>query len=256
MTKTPRLITIPFSHYCDKARWALDHAGVSFEESAYLPLLHAAPSLLAGGKRSVPVLVTSEGTLSDSTDILRWADSHAPKGRGLFGDSAAEAREIADLEDFFDIKLGPDSRRWVYHYLLPDRSLVTKLTRDDRVPPWQHAVLSVSYPIARAIMEKAMTITPAGAKRSEVRVDTAFDRVADTLKDGRPFLVGSRFSAADLTFASLAGPILLPPEYGAALPSIHDLPSEAVAKIRVWQAHPAGQFALKIYREHRRRNSN
>lgn len=256
MTKTPRLITIPFSHYCDKARWALDHAGVAFEESAYLPLLHAGPSLLAGGKRSVPVLVTSEGTLPDSTDILRWADARAPKGRGLFGDTAAEGREIADLEDLFDIKLGPDTRRWIYHYILPHRDLILKLTRDDRVPSWQNAALSVGFPVARAVMKKAMNITPAGAERSEARVDAAFDRVGDMLKDGRPFLVGSRFSAADLTFAALSGPILLPPEYGAALPPIDDLPREAVAKIRGWQAHPAGQFALKLYREHRRSNSN
>ena len=29
---TTRLITIAFSHYCEKARWALDRAGIVFEE--------------------------------------------------------------------------------------------------------------------------------------------------------------------------------------------------------------------------------
>ena len=35
---TPTLITISFSHYCEKARWALDRCGIEFRERANLPL--------------------------------------------------------------------------------------------------------------------------------------------------------------------------------------------------------------------------
>ena len=34
------LITICFSHFNEKARWALDRFGVAYRESGYLPLLH------------------------------------------------------------------------------------------------------------------------------------------------------------------------------------------------------------------------
>lgn len=34
------LHTIPFSHYCDYARWSLQRANVDFEERASLPGLH------------------------------------------------------------------------------------------------------------------------------------------------------------------------------------------------------------------------
>jgi len=37
-----RLITIPMSHYCEKARWALSHAGVDFVEEAHLQVFHYA----------------------------------------------------------------------------------------------------------------------------------------------------------------------------------------------------------------------
>jgi Glutathione S-transferase, N-terminal domain len=36
----PTLVTIPFSHFCEKARWALDHARVSFREEGHPPGLH------------------------------------------------------------------------------------------------------------------------------------------------------------------------------------------------------------------------
>ena len=85
-----------------------------------------------------------------------------------------------------------------------------------------------------------------------VGIDQVFDRVAEQLADGRPFLVGSRPSAADIAFASLAAPVLAPTGYGARLPSESDLPSEAAAGIRAYREHPAGKWALRFYDEHRK----
>lgn len=65
------------------------------------------------------------------------------------------------------------------------------------------------------------------------------------------YLVGDRFSAADLTFASLAAPVLFPPEYGASLCDLTDLDpgfQQIVAELR---ATVAGQHALKMYKLHR-----
>lgn len=117
---TPTLVTISFSHYCDKARWALDLARIAYREDAHLPAFHLLPVKRAGGKRTTPTLVTGEGVLADSTDILAWVDRQRPD-LGLYGRSAEERREIARLEDRFDEALGPHARRWAYRHLLPDR---------------------------------------------------------------------------------------------------------------------------------------
>ena len=51
-TKRPNvLITIPISHYCEKARWALDRAGVDYEEHPHLQLIHRIAVRRAGGVR-------------------------------------------------------------------------------------------------------------------------------------------------------------------------------------------------------------
>src|SRR5690348_3529366 len=50
------LVTIPFSHFCEKARWALDHARVAYREEGHGPGLHRLATRRAGGRHTVPVL--------------------------------------------------------------------------------------------------------------------------------------------------------------------------------------------------------
>ena len=49
------LITIPISHFCEKARWALDRAGVEYEERAHLQVIHWLAVKRAGGREHAPV---------------------------------------------------------------------------------------------------------------------------------------------------------------------------------------------------------
>jgi glutathione S-transferase len=109
-----RLVTIPISHFCEKARWALHRAGVSYVEEPHLQLVHVAAARRAGGRRSVPVFVARDGeVVADSTDILRWADRRIAASRRLYPDGELGA-EAATLEDELDEGLGPDSRLWMY----------------------------------------------------------------------------------------------------------------------------------------------
>src|SRR3954453_7965673 len=77
MSQKPVLVTIPISHYCEKARWALDRAGVAYEERRHLPALHVVAVRRAGG-RTAPVLVCPYGdVVGESADIVAWADARA-----------------------------------------------------------------------------------------------------------------------------------------------------------------------------------
>ena len=79
-----------------------------------------------------------------------------------------------------------------------------------------------------------------------------FDSVAKRLADGRPYLCGDQFTAADLTFAALAASVLMPPEYGVPLPQPEELPEPMAAAVRELRAHPAGAHALAMFRSERR----
>lgn len=247
-----RLLTIPFSHYCEKARWALDTAGVAYEEEGHLPLFHYVPVKRAGGKRTVPLLVQGKGKdrtiVADSTPIIAWADAQRPGT--LLPLDAVDRNAALQLEDDFDMQLGPATRRWMYFQLLPRKDLLPLIVK--RVPRWEALSLRATRPAAVAYLRRQLKLDAAGAARSQEKIDAAFDRVSGQLADGRRFLVGNRFSVADLTFAALAAPILLPPEHPIELPPISELSEDARSHVERWRGTRAGQHALRMYATERR----
>jgi glutathione S-transferase len=120
------------------------------------------------------------------------------------------------------------------------------------VPAWERRALPLIYPAAARVIDRYLDITPEKAAQSEAQVRMAFDAVAERLSDGRRYLYGDRFTAADLTFAALAAPVLMPPEYGVPLPQPEELPVAMAAVVRELRAHPAGAHALAMFREERR----
>jgi glutathione S-transferase len=251
MAATPVLITIPISHYCEKARWALDRAGIAYRERAHLQVIHWIPVARAGGKKTAPVLVWGDRVYADSTDIVEEASAKGPPDRGLFPDDPAVAAEVRALQKDFDEHLGPEGRRWMYNALRGRRDIAIAFGCTG-VPTWQRRGLPLVYPLAARIIDRYLDVTPATAERSEAEVRAVFDGVALRLGDGRPYLCGERFSAADLAFASLSAPLLMPPEYGVPLPQPDQLPMPMAEKVREFRAHPAGAYALKMFREERR----
>ncbi|MBX3160566.1 MAG: glutathione S-transferase [Deltaproteobacteria bacterium] len=243
-----RLITIPFSHYCEKARWALDRSGVAFREEGHLPLFHYLANRRAGAGRTVPVLVYPGGLIGDSTEIIAFADAARP-GALLPTDAAVRADAVG-LEDDFDRHLGPATRRWAYFQMLARPDLDTYVARG--VPGWQVRALRLSRPLAIAFLKRSLRIDAAGAARSKAKIDDTFEQVSELLRDGRRFLVGDRFSVADLTFAALSAPVLAPAGHPFALPPPSDLGPVAHDQIEAWRATRAGRFALRMYAEERR----
>lgn len=80
-------------------------------------------------------------------------------------------------------------------------------------------------------------------------INKEFDTVAERLASHTgDYIVGHRFTAADLSFACMAAPILCvqPWEgYGGYLPPVEDLPDELRTVVAAYRAHPAGQFAMR-----------
>jgi glutathione S-transferase len=253
MSSTPascELITIPISHYCEKARWALDRAGVSYVEHAHLQIIHRFAVRKAGGGTTAPALVCEDGVLADSAEILAWADQRAPQDRRIYPDDPEARTEVRDLESEFDRNLGPEGRRWMYNGIRGRRDLVMTYGCTG-VPAWERRALPLFFPLFTRGINRFLNVTPVTAARSEVKVRATFDEVGELLSDSRPYLCGDRFTAADLTFSALAASVLMPPEYGVSLPQPDELPPETATVVRELRAHPAGAHALAMFRDQR-----
>jgi glutathione S-transferase len=247
----PTLLTITLSHYCEKARWGLERAGIAYREERHAPGFHALALRRAGGKRGTPILVTSDGIIGDSTDILLWANERAEKGRALYPEDPDARAEVLGLEDRFDEDLGPHVRRAIYFHMLPSRRLTMPLMTHG-VPRHERALLPLVYGPLSKLMRSSMRIDAAGAQRSSDRLMGVMAEVSKRLADGRRYLTGDRFGAADITFASLAAPAVCAQGYGVPLPRVEELPAGAAALVRKVQDTPAGAFCIRMYRDERR----
>jgi len=245
---TRRLITIPISHYCEKARWALERAGLAYREERHVQGVNRIVSRRAGGHGTVPVLICEAGVLAESEAILRYADAHLREAERLFPDGAAE---VTGLCRELDAGLGVDGRRWIYAHMLEHKDLMLRFN-DAAVPRWEDRMIRALWPLAERWGRRELELLPDTLERDRPRVEAAFDAIAARLADGRPYLFGERFTAADLTFAALAAAAVLPPGYGTPLPQPDELPEPVARDVRTFREHPAGAFALRLFRDHRR----
>ena len=121
---TPVLWHIPFSHYSEKARWALDYKGIAHRRrvlgSNYLIRVWRAT-----GQGKLPVLWLDGRAIADSTRIIAALEEHYPEPPLYPREAAARQRALA-LEDDLDETLGPALRAAVVTPLFrhdPDTAL-------------------------------------------------------------------------------------------------------------------------------------
>jgi glutathione S-transferase len=253
MVAMRRLITIPISHYCEKARWALDRAGLAYAEERHVQGVHRIIARREGGGSTVPVLVTPEGVFTQSEQILSYADESLPENLRLFPADPVLRSEVEEVSRWLDDGLGPDGRRLMYAHMLEQRRLMLKVNCQG-VPRWERRAMTALWPGVVRLGKQALGINKTTPEADEARVRDAFDAIAERLADGRSYLCGDRFTAADLTFAALSASVLVPPHYGVPLPQPELLPTETATAVRAFRAHPAGAYALELFRAERWRS--
>jgi glutathione S-transferase len=260
-----RLVTIPFSHYCEKARFALDLSPLAYTEEAHAPGFHrlAMKGLSEdSNKNSVPLLIleqqSSDNTpvppvkLQCSTKILQYLHSTYPAELGHWFPSDPDECEAAlnlisnDLE-----KLGVHARRWAYSYLLQETA-TAKRVFSTGVPFVERSAMPVAFsPIKNAIAKGYNITAEKGAESLDI-CQKIFDMLDERLSDGRRYLLkGDKISAVDITFAALSYPLLAPKEFDAIAFSFEDYPAEMKAITEHFRQTAAGKHALRLYNEER-----
>ncbi len=233
------------SHFNEKARWALDWKGVHHERRSLLPGPHVPVVMWLTGQKSVPVLKLDGKIVNDSTRIIAALEKRFPD-RPLYPVDPAERKRALDLEDFFDEEIGPHLRRVLFHMVMPDG----RFTADLMSPGFgtmTKAFYGAFFPLTRIIMRVDMGLTDDGAARSLVRFQAALDRLEREIGPSG-YLVGDRFTVADLTAAALLSPLAVPPEYPYPIPP---LPPVAKQFQDRFEKRPSLEWARGMYRRHR-----
>jgi glutathione S-transferase len=242
----PVLYHIQISHYNEKARWALDYKQVPHVRRAPPPMMHTVWALAMTRGVTFPVLVMNGDRVGDSTRIIEALERHHPEPP-LYPDGADERQRALALEEFFDEELGPHIRRALFAEITRDRGAFAKAAA-----PRAGRTLSLFYettaPAAAPILRKRFGITSETAELGRQKTRAALDRVSAELQPSG-YLVGDRFTVADLTAAALLMPIVRPRE-AEYLPD-----GEYPEGVERWResvsSHPAFAWVEGIYRRHR-----
>jgi glutathione S-transferase len=138
----------------------------------------------------------------------------------------------------------------MYIEMLPQRNLMLHYNNEG-VPRWENRAIRFAWPFIVRFARRELGINPGIEEEDEAAVWREFDFVAELLADGRPYLCGDRFGAADLTFAALSAAVVVPPVYGVPLPQPDVLPPHTAEFIERVRGHPAGSYALAVFAKHR-----
>jgi glutathione S-transferase len=151
--------------------------------------------------------------VGDSTTIIAALEERFPEP-SLYPDDPVERRRALDLEEYFDEELGPNIRLLAWHEATRDPAMLADTTAPDVPAPLRRLR---GAPAATASYASAFVGVRYGVKseqaadRARQRVVAALDQLESELGDSE-YLVGDRFTVADLTAAALFYPLVLPPE--------------------------------------------
>ena len=137
--------------------------------------------------------------------------------------------------------------------LLDDPRAFGTLMTVASVPELERRLAAVSLPLLNLLLRQALGVSSQAVDASRRRVAEVFAGVEARLADGRRYLCGDRFSAADLTFAALAAPLVVPPQYEQRFVALSSVGSAMRSEVDGWRDTRAGAFALELYRENRDR---
>ncbi|MEE2788714.1 MAG: glutathione S-transferase N-terminal domain-containing protein [Myxococcota bacterium] len=254
----PHLVTIPYSHYCEVSRWALEHAGIDFIEVQYIPGYHAKvvgqlrrdradrskssyvgqESGVHGGRRkyAVPLLCLPNGRiLKDSWEILEHAVGPLD----------------ADVQTLLDQELGIAVRQLGYHYLLAPASrhlikgMISSASLYERIL-WSFIGDKVVHG-----MRQLLAITPENAETSRQAVLRIFASMSELLNEQAGTLDASgHFGPIDIAFCSLAAYCVMPENFGngaVKMPSMTDFTDDFQAFIQQCRDTAVGKYIMASY---------
>ena len=212
---------------------------------ALTPPSHRKVAQRLGGE-TFPILVLDGQAIGDSTRIIAELEDRHPEPP-LYPSDPLERRRALELEEFFDEELGPYTRKLLVHHLLPDREVFLATFTPD-LPARRRLLARALFVRLRRRAREAFGLDESGVAHAFDKLRAAGERFSDELGPSG-YLVGDRFTIADLTAATLVAPVVAPEEFPYAQPQRgHPL----FARLReALSAHGLADWSREMYARHR-----
>lgn len=242
----PRLWHFRVSHFNEKVRWALDYKRWPHRRHALVPGFHIPRARWLSGQNKLPILALDRRVLAGSNRILAEIERLRPDPPLYPTEPSDRARALA-IEAYFDTTVAPDLRRLFWATYI-DRPADCARMATDGFPAATRLIWRNAFPVMRPLFRRNMgmdAMTLAAARRS---VESYFERLESEIGPSG-YLVGDRFSVADLAAAAVMTAIIRPPGFPYPLPE--PWPPELVELRQSLARRPGFRWVLDIYSRHR-----
>ena len=243
------LYVFAISHFCEKARWALDYLGIDYALKFTPPGVHQLLAKKLGVPRtSLPIIVADGKAIQGSAAIIDWAESVASSGTtGLSTDQSREKGR--QIEKRLDKVAGVHVRRYYYSEALVEYPQTVRPVFTHGLKMREKLMVLATWGVMRKMMIKGMDLGTEQGQDSRHIVDEELAWLDEILADGRDYLVGNEFSRTDLTAASLLAPLVLPKEHPVYAGM--ELPPQMAEDLTKWENRPTLQWIRKTYAAYR-----
>jgi glutathione S-transferase len=236
-----------YSHFNEKARWALDFKGIAHRRVSVLPGPHRGAMHQLSGQNSTPVLEIDGTVVAGSAAIIDALEQRWPTP-ALYPVDPAERARALEIQQHFDKVVGPSARTALYAELLDEQWFLSGLFSEEQ-PLARRLPYRVAFPLVARLIRKGYRVNdPAAVSRSHEETDKALDFVAANAGP-TGHLVGDAFSVADLACAALLAPLVNPAHPDMRWPEPH--PARVHRHIEHWRAHPCAAWVLGCYERYR-----
>ena len=241
------LLQFRYSPYNEKVRWTLDLKRVPHTRRSLLPGPHAPRVLRRTRQTATPALALDGRWIAGSAAIVAALDERFPDPP-LRAASERERTEARAIEERFDEGFVPRMRRAALAALMTDPAYLCGVFGEGR-GPLTLRLYRAAFPVTRILIAKGNGIDGSPAIEDGRRAcGEALDFVAErSARTG--YLVGDRFSTADL--AAAAGLAMVFPPPGSPMEPSGRRPAAARALCDAWSAHPGIAWVRRLYTEHR-----
>ena len=244
-----KLYTFNISHFSEKARWALDYEGISYQEKVLLPGPHQFVTRRMAPRTHVPVLEHDGRYVQGSSAIIDYIADHLG-GTRLTSVDPAQRAVAFDLEQKLDQAFGRGVQQILYSELLNDRQMVTALWSYGG-PFWARGFYALAFPaMASALKRMYKTDDLDGLARAKRLFLASFDELDDVLSR-QAYLGGERPDRTDIALAAFLAPVCRVPGHRMTWPA---MPQNLAPFEASLSGRPTWNHVLRMYRDHRMPN--
>jgi glutathione S-transferase len=230
----------------EMTRLVLAHYGVAYRERNHLMIKALLTTFAHGGYGRMPLLYGRGVHITSPRNMAEHYEPLAPPERRLMPSELKDQVE-ADWHTY-NGKMAVHTAVFAYHHLLPLKELMSGIFASP-LPPDEARDVRARYGGLEFVLRLALRPTAERAEKALGDIRATVDKTDARVADGRLYLCGDRATLGDLALASAAAPLLLPPGYGAKMPSVGLMPSPLRGLVEELRERPTGAFVKRLYAE-------